>query len=74
MLRWSEHTLKGDASKLDSAALHACVLSQEHAEKVEPVDLVLELQEGDYIIARYRNLNLVGEAIVTRCKCHLLIA
>ena len=31
---WSEQTLEGDASKLDGAALHACMLSQEHAEKV----------------------------------------
>ena len=40
---WFEQALEGDAFKLDS-------------EKVEPVNLVLELQEGDYIIARYDNI------------------
>ena len=55
--------MEGDASKLDSAALHACMLSQEHAEKVEPVNLVLDLQEGDYIIARYDNICYIGKVL-----------
>ena len=39
------------------------MLSQEHAEKVEPVNLVLEPQEGDYIIARYDNICYIGKVL-----------